>query len=1341
MSNIGKRLATLSEEQLTEFAREFEQTRADLRRRTEAIAIVGIGCRFPGAADDPDAFWGLLRGAAEVSSDVPPDRAWSPVVPTRGYFLADPYRFDTALFGISPREARAMDPQHRLLLELAWQTFQSAGYAAPRMDGSQCGVFVGCYGDDHAHQLVWSRKVDDVDAHTSTGTSHSTGAGRVAYQFNLKGPAVCFDTACSSSLMAVHSACEALRSDDCDFALAGGVSLALSASTSLALDRARMLSPDGRSRAFDEAASGYGRGEGGGLVLLRRLSDARRDGDPILSVIMGSAVNHNGRASSLTSPSGEAQAAVIRKALDRAGLGIDDVDTVECFASGSPLGDTIEVDALRRVFGARPPERPLVIGSVKSNIGHLEAASGIASLIKVVLALQMGEIPPSLHVNKPAALIGDAGDWVSLATSPRPWPHEGKRRVAGLSAFGFGGTNLHLVVGHEAQSDATALVPPAGLRLPIWAATADKLRSHARDHARLVAAARASLPDLCRSLAVGPAEGKFRIVIPAVDKQLTLSALEAIGSSTDDAAFDTSGQDTSLLFLFVGQGAHLPGMGRVLYERIASFRAALRRCDAILADQIEVSLAELLWGSSRHLLAHARFAQPALFAFQHAFATMLAGMGIAPTGLIGHSLGELVAAQIAGVFDLETALRLVADRGKLLDSLPAGGAMAALATGTARASELAQAHGLDVAACNGPRQVVLSGSEAAIDHLLGTCGIPGARLDVTHAFHSRLVDPALEAWRRRLETCRFMRPAVPVYSNLTGRAETERLATPEYWVSHLRETVLFTQGMATAIAAGHRRVVEIGPSSTLAAAVRKLEGANLRVHPAPNSDDPLPGLADLLEACFVAGQPVDWSQLHGAMGGRRVFLPPAPLGGATLRHPAADSGERIFKATLEADHGTKLVGQRMPVPGTGSSLRRKIVDAAFEPIADHRLRGQPVLPAGYYLAAAAAVAGEEAGYGPWQMHSVHFAEPVVIQEEETRALSTVAMQLPHGLGIEFYSETDNGSAPVRHAGLVLTTGTPADAPAQPSLTGAADRIDDFYEQWREAGYDLGPSFRWLSEIRGAHGMASARLVRPLSMASAVHLHPGFYDCAFQLLAAAAASSDLDLSEGRMLVPAGIDAVLVHPIGGEDLFAAAAVHRRNGSGDSLVGDVEIRDGRGCLVAGFRGIVARALDLPAAGPFAAAPIAVQRDTTATARRKRNDLSPADCEQNRARALAAPPDRRVAQLADWLALELAAILEVPVDELDTSRSLNGLGVDSMLALEFKTLLERGFAVHLPVSEFLAGPSLTDVAAIMLARMADDVQPETPANDDLDVSLLDDSQVAALLNELMSKSQADAT
>ncbi len=703
---------------------------------TEPVAIVGLGCRFPGGASNPGAFWRLLRDGGDAVTEIPRDRwdvdayydadpdATGRIYVRHGAFLDRVDGFDAAFFGISPREAASMDPQQRLLLEVAWEALEHAGLSPDRLAGSATGVFVGLSSSDYAQMQAQTMRADGADAYFATGTVHGVAAGRLSYLLGLRGPAISLDTACSSSLVAVHLACQSLRLGECRTALAGGVNVILWPELMMNFCRARMMSPTGRCHTFDADADGYVRGEGGGVVVLRRLSDALADGNRVLAVIRGSSVNQDGRTSGLTVPNGPAQEALIREALAHARVEPARVSYVEAHGTGTPLGDPIEVRALAAALGTgRSPGERVAIGSVKTNIGHLEAAAGIAGLIKVVLALQHGTLPASLHFRTPSPHIPWSELPVEVIAEPRDWPGADGPRLAGVSAFGFSGTNAHVIV-QEAPTQAAGIADserPLHL-LPISARSQPALRELARQLARDVSSrSNENLADICFTAGTGRAHFPHRAAVIGRDSAEMAAQLEAVAAGREMPGVHLGtgrlGGIPQLAFLFTGQGPQYAGMGRRLYEVDPSFRAALDECAAALEPHLDRPLRAILDPEPDAVaeLAEARLAQPAMFAIEVALATMLRSWGIVPTAVIGHSLGEYAAACIAGVLQLEDAARLVAIRGRAMDALPPG-AMAAVWAPEADVRRRLAAHGdrVAIAAVNAPDQVVVSGTPEAI---------------------------------------------------------------------------------------------------------------------------------------------------------------------------------------------------------------------------------------------------------------------------------------------------------------------------------------------------------------------------------------------------------------------------------------------------------------------------------------------------------------------------------------------------------------------------------------------------------------------------------------------------
>ena len=868
----------------------------------EPIAVIGMGCRFPGGAGSSKTFWALLSGGGDAIREVPADRwdveAWydpdpeaaGKIYTRHGGFLDDIDRFDPTFFGISPREAASIDPQQRLLLEVAWEALENAGAAQSGLMGSRTGVFVGLGTDDYLLRQIQRNDPAAIDAYLGTGTSHSVASGRLSYVFGLQGPSVSIDTACSSSLVAIHLACRSLRSGECGMALAAGVNLMLLPELMVNFCRARMMSFSGRCRTFDAAADGYVRGEGCGVIVLKRLSDAQAEGNRILAVVRGSAVNQDGRSSGLTVPNGPAQEAVIRAALADGRLSPAEVSYVEAHGTGTALGDPIEVRALGGVFAAgREAGHPLRLGSVKTNIGHLEAAAGVAGVIKVILALEHEAIPPHLHLRQPNPHVEWATLPFEIPTSLTAWKRGPRPRVAGVSSFGFSGTNAHVIV--EEAPPSTPGAGDDGLRQIVTLsarsasalrASAARLADHLREHPE------AAVADVAHTLNGGRARMAHRLALSASDGSGLEAALRSFGEagSAPGVVAGVAHVQTEPAFLFTGQGAQYPGMGRELYACAPAFRSALDRCAALLRTRLDRPVLDVMFGATPEdaaLLDQTVYTQPILFSLEYALAELLRSWGITPAAVLGHSLGEYVAACVAGVFGVEDALELVAERARLMQSLPVGGAMAAVFATEARVREALTPVGdrVSVAAVNAPESVVISGEAAAV-HItlaaLADAGVRSKRLSVSHAFHSALVEPILPALRKAAGATRHQAPRLELISNLTGEATPPTRDWSAYWARHAREAVRFRDGIATLTTAGHRVFVEIGPRPTLLGLAGQCT-ADGEAAWVPTLRHGAPEHTSLLEALgrlFTAGIGFDAAGVSGGRG-RTISLPTYPF--------------------------------------------------------------------------------------------------------------------------------------------------------------------------------------------------------------------------------------------------------------------------------------------------------------------------------------------------------------------------------------------------------------------------------------------------------------------------------
>jgi acyl transferase domain-containing protein/SAM-dependent methyltransferase len=874
-------------------------------RQREPIAIVGVGLRFPGGADSPENLWRLLLSGANCVGEVPRER-WNidalydpdPDAPGKMYtrygaFLENIDGFDPLFFSISPREASKMDPQQRLLMEVGWETLENAGLAPDRLSGSPTGVFLGMGNSDYFRLALSS--AEKIDAFSAVGSAASIAASRLSYLLNFKGPSLAVDTACSSSLVAIHLAVRSLRSAECSLALAGGVNLMLTPELSINLCKARMLTAGDKCKTFDAGADGYVRGEGCAMVALKRLSDAKAHGDRILAVIRGSAINQDGHTSGITAPNGPSQEAVITAALKDGGVQPAAVGYIEAHGTATSLGDPIEMNVLGSIFGkARGRERPLAIGSIKTNMGHLEAAAGIAGLIKAALVVHKGTIPAHLHLEKINPHI-PMEQWpffipakaVAFPAAPGPC-------IAGVSSFGFSGTNAHIVLESVEADGPPAQSADGVVQLLTLSTKSEKAlrESAARFQAHLATAEHDAFQDICSTANTGRGHFAHRLALMADSKEKAASKLAAFCKAGSAEALTRGSLEegeppAKVAFLFTGQGAQYPGMGRALYETQSVFREALEHCEEALRPHLDQPLLKVLFAEAgaASILNQSHYTQTALFALEYALVRLWRSWGVRPAVVMGHSLGEYAAACAAGVFGVAEGLELIVERARLIESLSERGAMAAIFAGPEQVAAAIAPYRREVsiAALNGPGNTVISGSGAAIEKIvadLSASHIVCRPLNVAQAFHSPLLDPILDPFERAIARIRLKAPEISLISNVSGRlVEGSEITTPLYWRRHMREPVRFADSVGVLARMGIRVFIEIGPQPVLSAMARSIandDGYAWLPSLSRQSDD-RQQMLETLAALYVRGGAVDWTGFHKDRTYRKCALPTYPF--------------------------------------------------------------------------------------------------------------------------------------------------------------------------------------------------------------------------------------------------------------------------------------------------------------------------------------------------------------------------------------------------------------------------------------------------------------------------------
>ncbi|MFI9463116.1 SDR family NAD(P)-dependent oxidoreductase [Streptomyces xiamenensis] len=1294
-----------------------------LRREAPAdddpVVVVGMSCRLPGGVRSPEDLWRLLIEEADTVSEFPADRGWDldgifhpdpahtgTSYTRHGNFLRDAAEFDPAFFGISPREAVAMDPQQRLMLEASWEAMESAGIDPAALRGSRTGVFAGYVGQDYTAALAGAP--DGLEGHLMTGNAGSVMSGRISYAFGFEGPALTVDTACSSSLVALHLAAQALRGGECSLALASGVTVMSTPGFFVEFSRQRGLSPDGRCKAFSSSADGMGASEGVGVLVLERLSDARRNGHQVLAVLRGSAVNQDGASNGLTAPNGPSQQRVIRDALGAAGLTAADIDTVEAHGTGTSLGDPIEAQAILATYG-RDRERPLLLGSVKSNIGHTQAAAGVAGVMKVILAMRHGLLPRTLHVDEPSAEVDWTAGAVELLTEARTWEPGERPRRAGVSSFGISGTNAHIIL-EEPQTPDPAFAPgteptgtpdregagdgeaagSAGLApFLLSAKTPEALREQAgRLHRRLTDRPAPALTDVAHSLATTRSAFGHRAFLVAADHDRLLDGLAAIADGRHEGT--TVPHQGALAYLFTGQGSHRAGMGAALYAAHPAYADAFDTVAAALDAHLEHPLAEVVLGDRGDLLEETTYAQPALFAVEVALFRLLEAWGVLPDHVAGHSVGEIAAAHVAGALSLPDAALLVTARGRLMQSLPPGAMVAVEAGEHEMVPDLVPLAGrVSLAAVNGPSAVVIAGDEDAVTRLAACWQAKGRRtkrLAVSRAFHSPHVDGMLDAFRAIVRTLDPRTPRIPLTSMVTGAPLTDaEVASPEHWVRHARSAVRFLDGLRSLEAAGATTFLELGPDAVLTAMSRDSSSGGAEFVPFLRADRPEPDTAAAaLGTLYTRGVAVDWRAVF--RGARTVPLPTYPFRRRRYWLDAQRVTGAGAPAALGLDPaGHPLLGAAVELAdGDGTVLTGVLGGGTQRWLAGHRLHGTPVV-ATAVLAELALRAGEEAGCD--RLASFEVTAPLPLPDAGVRLQVRVGPQTADRRTVTVDART--GDRWVRHATGTLSRGADA-PPAAGPWPPAGEPVDAaaLRARARDAGLTADGVFDVLRAVWQQDGEAWAELALPEETSVAgFTVHPALLEAAWHALGA-----------DTPLQPATWHSLTVFATG------ATAVRAYATPVDGRL-RLLLADPAGNPVAAAEIVLA-----PAPAPADPGPGPGPGDRAPAAPRERAPLPrphrATAVTDDGARLRALPPAGRTAELTRLVETALGAVLDL--DTPPDHRDFLAQGLTSLGATELRRRLSAATGVELAPTAVFDHSTTAALAAHLAARLAGAESPD---------------------------------
>ena len=1285
----------------------------------EPIALIGVGCRLPGRITNTDELLGALREGRDLITEIPSDR-WSveafydadTLAPGKTYvrkggFVEDVYHFDPGFFGITDAEAARMDPQQRLLLQTVWHALEDAGQSAEELMNSNTGVFLAMMNtNNYSHLKSIFEGPKGLTTYDAMGDAMSIAAGRISHFLGLEGPCLTLDTACSSSLVALHIARQSILAGDCDMAIVAGVNIILHPGIHIAFSKLGLMSRAGRCATFDASADGYIRGEGCVAVVLRRQSDAIARGDRIIASIIGTAVNQDGRTPALTAPNGRSQEKVIRNALARTAITPNEIGYVEAHGTGTPVGDPIEMSAIVNVYGpGRASDQPLYVGSVKSNFGHIEAGAGLLGLVKSALSLQHEEIFPSIHFTQlnPAIDLGQAP--VRVATERIPWPRTETPRLAGINSFGYSGTNAHMIVqeaplqtnGHSKPSVAKepSLFDKAGELVVISAKSQESLNGLADQWIDLLAQEnQRSLRDIAFTAALARTQHNHRLAIVGKDKEDIRQKMQTWRDGRTPKGV-AHGQifakvKPRIAFIFTGQGSQYANMGCELYENEPRFAETINRIASIMDPELGAPLLDVLFGEkSAEYLENTRYVQPALFAIEYALADLLRHLGIEPSYVIGHSVGEIVAACIAGVLDLEDAARFIVARGRLMGELPPGGTMLAIAASHEQVQRWVEGREADVAIAtvNGPHAVVISGraeAVAAVGALAQAAGRQIKELEVSHAFHSPLMDPILDELTQVASSMRISPPRIPIVSNTTGDFFGDQIK-PEYWSSHVRNAVLFHQGMQKIMDAGCTLIVEIGPHPALTAVVvTTFDSPTLQTTPTLRKDKKdTSNLLNALSTLYVNGAALKFDRLFWNPVHQRVPLPLYPFRGDKYSLQLEGGFDLALNNSVLMDLGD---GEELPElpelhPLLGKVVSRNSRKVIFEtslkttsPWTDHRVLDSTIFPgAGYVEMAArgfAATSGES-----WQavvVKDVAFEQPLLLSYKQEKKVSLTIEGPASGKGdAKFVIASGDGAVTYCRGRIALSKAQQEQVQLEAELAGRESemKIGVFYGELRSRGLEYGARFANVRELwlgRSGSGEAFGRVMN----STAVNAHDPFnnavvLDGCLQVFGAALSTLD-GMTQPGAYVPASVQSISFAGQLPEQVWSHVKINADANGRGALV-TIRVLNEAGDVLVKFENLeLRRTLTL-----------SFDKKNGAKSRASGNQIF-----KSRAHAveLLQPLSRkdRVALLSNWLIAEIKDTIGQAADGLNLEKlppttAFIEIGLDSLLVTELQRRIQE--------------------------------------------------------------------